>query len=35
VNYLLNPLNHEFDSLRWSEPKTFEFEPRLLNPNLR
>ncbi len=35
VNFLLNPLNETFDRPLWSEPQPFEFEPRLLNPNLR
>ena len=35
VNFLLNPLNENFDGLRWSEPKLFAFEPRLLDPHLR
>ncbi|HYZ87184.1 MAG TPA: hypothetical protein VE621_22395 [Bryobacteraceae bacterium] len=34
-NYLLNPLNDNFFALRWSVPRVFEFEPRLLNPDLR
>jgi RES domain-containing protein len=35
VNFLLNPLNDNFNGLRWSEPQVFEFEPRLLNSHLR
>ena len=33
--FMLNPLNENFNGLQWSEPKLFEFRPRLLNPNLR
>jgi hypothetical protein len=35
VNFLLNPLNDNFNGLQWSEPEVFDFEPRLLDPNLR
>jgi RES domain-containing protein len=34
-NFLLNPLNANFEGLRWSASKPFEFEPRLLHSHLR
>jgi Uncharacterized conserved protein len=29
-NYLLNPVNADFANIRWSEPRPFQWDPRLL-----
>lgn len=34
-NYVLNPASSSFDSLSWSEPKAFQIDPRLVDPELR
>jgi RES domain-containing protein len=30
-NYLLNPFHADFRKIRWSEPRPFQWDPRLLN----
>ena len=34
-NFLIDPNHERFGELVWDVPRVFEFEPRLLNPDLR